>query len=203
MKSAIVKTCCLIFLFTMATINYASAHKESKSATAYFAAGCFWCAEHDFANIPGVINVISGFTGGKVKNPTYEKVTQGKTGHFEAIKVTYDPAKVTFEDLLSIFWQNIDPTDPTGQFCDKGAQYQAVIFYQTKKEQKLAELSKSKLLASGKFKNITTLILPTSTFYPAEEYHQHYAEKNPLRYKFYRYLCGRDQRLKELSDLIK
>ncbi|MBA3660155.1 MAG: peptide-methionine (S)-S-oxide reductase MsrA [Gammaproteobacteria bacterium] len=162
---------------------------------AVFAAGCFWCAEHDFENVPGVLKVISGYTGGELKNPTYEQVSAGGTGHFETVEVYYDPGKISYEQLLNFFWHNVDPEDGTGQFCDKGDSYRSAIFYQTEAEKKMAEQSKSQWKESGRFKNIATLILPVRQFYPAEDYHQDYAKKNPVRYRFYRYSCGRDARL--------
>ncbi len=183
----------LLTLFFIPSITHAASMK-----TAVFAAGCFWCAEHDFEEVPGVVKVISGYTGGQLKNPTYEQVSQGGTGHYEAVEVIYDPEKITYQQLLNVFWRNVDPTDATGQFCDKGDQYRAAIFYQDKQQKELAEVSKEELIKSGRFKTIATAILPGSTFYPAEQYHQNYAQKNPVRYKFYRYQCGRDQRLSEL-----
>lgn len=170
----------------------------AKTETAIFAAGCFWCAEKDFKHVPGVIKVISGYTGGTVKNPTYEQVSQGGTGHFEAIEVSYDPNKTTYQKLLDVFWHNVDPTDARGQFCDKGNPYRSAIFYSNNKQKQLADASKNAFIQAGRFKEIATLILPASKFYPAEEYHQDYAEKNPLKYKFYRFTCGRDKRLKEV-----
>ena len=167
-------------------------------AIAIFAAGCFWCAEHDFENVPGVTEVISGYTGGQIKNPTYEMVSNGGTGHYEAVKVIYNPNTISYLQLLNIFWHNVDPTDTQGQFCDKGDQYRSAIFYSDNQEKILAEKSKDTLIQSGQFKTIATQILPASTFYPAETYHQNYADKNPLRYKFYRYNCGRDARLKAI-----
>lgn len=181
-----------ILLFTPTILLAAS------SATAHFAAGCFWCAEHDFEEVPGVIRVISGYTGGHVANPSYEQVSHGGTGHFESVEVIYDPEKITYAKLLNVFWHDVDPTDAGGQFCDRGDQYRAVIFYNNEEEKNIAEKSKAALLQSGRFKEINTLILPATTFYPAEEYHQGYAKKNPGRYEFYRYTCGRDKRLEEL-----
>lgn len=172
--------------------------QAAASATAIFAAGCFWCAEHDFEKVPGVEKVISGYTGGQVANPTYQQVSDGGTGHFESVQVIYDPAKVSYQQLLNVFWHNVDPTDGGGQFCDRGDQYRSAIFYANKSEKKLAEQSKQDLLQAGKFKSIATLIIPATTFYPAEEYHQQYAVKNPVRYRFYRYSCGRDARLDEV-----
>ena len=173
-------------------------------ASAVFAGGCFWCTESDFEKIDGVIEAISGYTGGHVANPTYKQVSRGVTGHVEAVKVVYDPAKLTYDKLLEVFWRHVDPTDPDGQFVDRGSQYRSVIFYANEQEHRLAEASKKKLAASGRFdKPIVTDILPLSTFYPAEDYHQDYYKKNPLRYKFYRYNSGRDQYLKKIWILLK
>lgn len=175
-----------------------SAHSESENQkVAIFAGGCFWCEEQVYEKQPGVISVISGYTGGTLKNPTYEQVSEGGTGHLEGVKVTYDPTKITYEKLLDLYWHNIDPFDPLGQFCDKGTSYKAVIFYTGDEQKKLAVESKTKLEEQFK-KKITTEIVAASEFYPAEDYHQDYATKNPLRYGFYRRSCGRDARLEEV-----
>ena len=166
---------------------------------AYFAGGCFWCTESDFEKVDGVIEAISGYTGGHVANPTYEQVSDGGTGHVESVKVIYDPTKVSYEQLLQYFWMHIDPTDAGGQFVDRGPQYRSVIFYSDEQEHRLAEASKKKLAESGRFdKPIVTEILPLGPFYPAEEYHQDYYKKNPIRYRYYRYRSGRDQYLKKV-----
>lgn len=168
-------------------------------AVAIFAGGCFWCMEPPYDKLPGVISTISGYTGGRVANPTYEQVSAGNTGHTEAVKVTYDPRKVEYAKLLDVFWHNIDPVAVNRQFCDVGAQYRSGIFPVTAQQRRLAEASKRKLAASGRFERpIATEITDASTFYPAENYHQDYYKKNPIRYKFYRWNCGRDQRLDEL-----
>jgi methionine-S-sulfoxide reductase len=168
-------------------------------ATALFAGGCFWCMEPPFDKLEGVVSTMSGYTGGYKKDPTYEEVSAGGTGHVEAVQVIYDPDKVTYEKLLEVFWHNIDPVDAAGQFCDKGSQYRSEIFYQGKAQKHLAEQSKSALEKSGRVKGvIATNIVAASVFYPAEEYHQDFYMKNPLRYKFYRSGCGRDQRLEEI-----
>ncbi|MFH0787337.1 MAG: peptide-methionine (S)-S-oxide reductase MsrA [Pseudomonadota bacterium] len=165
---------------------------------ATFAGGCFWCTESDFEKIPGVTKVISGYTGGHKKNPTYKEVSAGTTGHVEAIQVYYDPAQVTYKTLLDVFWRHIDPTDPNGQFVDRGRHYRSVIFYHDEEQRILAEKSKEELNRSGKFaKPIATEIKPSSIFYEAEEYHQDYYKKNPLRYKYYRHGSGRDPFLKK------
>nr|WP_279615080.1 peptide-methionine (R)-S-oxide reductase MsrB [Desulfospira joergensenii] len=165
--------------------------------TAFFAGGCFWCVESDFEKKEGVIEAVSGYTGGDEMNPTYKQVSMGKTGHLESVKVIYDPSRVSYEDLLDLFWRHIDPTDPSGQFVDKGAQYRSAIFYANDREKHLAEESRQELAASGRFdKPIVTQILPLGPFYPAEEYHQDYYKKNPVRYHWYRSGSGRDRFLK-------
>ncbi|MBE0596109.1 MAG: peptide-methionine (S)-S-oxide reductase MsrA [Desulfuromonadales bacterium] len=167
--------------------------------TAVFAGGCFWCTEADFEKVPGVIEVVSGYTGGQLPDPTYEQVSAGGTGHVEAIEVTYDPARVSYGQLLTWFWRHIDPTDAGGQFVDRGAQYRSLIFYADHEQRRLAEASRQQLAASGRFdKPVVTEILPLPTFYPAEEYHQDYYAKNPIRYHWYRFNSGRDQFLKKV-----
>ncbi len=172
---------------------------ENSSNIATFAGGCFWCMEPPFDNEKGVLETIVGYTGGSLENPTYEQVSAGYTGHTESIQITFDPAIVSYERLLSIFWKNIDPLDPNGQFCDKGSQYRSAIFYHTEDQKKLAEASRQQIEENGSLpESIVTEITPASTFYPAEDYHQDYYQKNPIRYKLYRYSCGRDRRLAEL-----
>lgn len=166
---------------------------------ATFAGGCFWCMVPPFGKLDGVSEVISGYTGGHKENPTYEEVSSGTTGHVEAIQVTYDPSKLSYEKLLDVFWRQIDPTDPSGQFVDRGSQYRSVVFYETPLQKALAEKSRDELQRSGRFKKpVVTEILPAGKFYKAEQYHQDYHRKNPLRYKFYRYNSGRDQFLKKV-----
>jgi peptide-methionine (S)-S-oxide reductase len=168
-------------------------------AHATFAGGCFWCMEGPFDHVTGVVSTTSGYTGGSVKRPSYEQVSSGTTGHAEAVDVVYDPAKVTYAQLLDVFWRNVDPTDGGGQFCDRGNQYRTGIFYHDAEQQRLAEQSKQAIEASGKLKKkIVTQIVPAGEFYAAEDYHQDYYVKNPLRYKYYRFNCGRDDRLKDL-----
>lgn len=168
-------------------------------AKATFAGGCFWCMEEALDKVEGVVSTTSGYTGGRQKNPTYEDVSAGGTGHAEAVEILYDPAKVTYATLLDVFWRNIDPTTPDRQFCDGGNQYRSAIFYHDEAQKRLAEDSKKKLVKSKPFKEpIATEIAPASTFYPAEEYHQNFYEKNPIRYKVYKFNCGRVQRLQEL-----
>jgi len=174
-------------------------NQPQKTGSAVFAGGCFWCTESDFEKADGVVEVISGYTGGTVANPTYEQVSAGGTGHVEAVKVIYDPEKTTYEKLLDVFWHHVDPTDAGGQFVDRGSQYRSVIFYANDQERRMAEASKEKLAATGPFdKPIVTEILPLGPFYPAEEYHQDYYKKNPIRYHWYRSRSGRDQFLKKV-----
>jgi peptide methionine sulfoxide reductase msrA/msrB len=165
---------------------------------ATFAGGCFWCIEADFEKLDGVLEVISGYTGGQVENPTYEQVSAGKTGHAEAVQVVYDPRRVTYAQLLDYFWKHIDPTDPGGQFVDRGSQYRSAIFYHDEEQKRVAEESKRELEKSGRFeKPIMTEIVPFAKFYKAEDYHQDYYKENPFRYKTYRFASGRDQFLKK------
>nr|WP_232210366.1 peptide-methionine (S)-S-oxide reductase MsrA [Nitrococcus mobilis] len=168
-------------------------------ATATFAGGCFWCMEPPFDKLDGVKSTISGYTGGNQANPTYEQVSAGGTGHVEAVRIVYDPTKLSYEQLLSVYWHNIDPLDAGGAFCDRGDQYHSAIFYHTAEQKRLAETSKKQLAASGRFDNpIVTQVVAAGAFYPAETYHQDYYQKNPIRYKTYRFLCGRDKRLQML-----
>lgn len=177
----------------------AKAEGKTKTEKAIFAAGCFWCVEHAFEHEPGVVAVISGFSGGKKANPTYTEVGAGGTGHTEAVEVSFDPQKISYEKLLQIYWKNVDPLDRDGQFCDRGPEYRPEIFYSSPEQKRAAEASlvqaQSQLLIKEK---IVVPITAASTFYPAEEYHQDYAERNPIRYKYYRYNCGRDQKLRKL-----
>ena len=167
--------------------------------TAVFAGGCFWCEETAFEGVPGVLSVTSGYTGGQKKDPTYEEVSSGSTGHAESVEVAFDPSKITYAKLLDIFWRNVDPLDAGGQFCDRGTQYRSAIFYKGDAQRKAAEESKAKLETDPRFRGkIATQIVPLSTFYRAEEYHQDFYKKNPFRYHEYRNGCGRDRRLKAL-----
>jgi peptide methionine sulfoxide reductase msrA/msrB len=166
---------------------------------ATFAGGCFWCTESDFEKLPGVVEVISGYTGGTKENPTYAEVSSGKTGHVEAVQVYYDPTKITYQELLDTFWKHVDPTDAGGQFVDRGAQYRSAIFYHDEEQKRLAEESKEALSKSGRFnKPIVTEILKFTKFYEAEDYHQDYYKTHALKYKFYRYASGRDQFLEKV-----
>ena len=166
---------------------------------AVFAGGCFWCVESACARVPGVIKVISGYTGGASPHPTYEDVCSGESGHVEAVEITFDPAKITYDQLLDAFWREIDPTDAGGQFADRGPQYKPAIFYMNETQKKAAEASRERLAKSGRFKNpVAAQILPAAPFYPAEEYHQNYAKKNPDHYKRYRYGSGREPFLEKV-----
>lgn len=168
-------------------------------AVATFAAGCFWCVESDFDHVPGVVSTISGYTGGRTAGPSYHEVSAGGTGHTEAVRIVYDPTKVGYQALLDHFWRNVDPVDARGQFCDKGDQYRPEIFTHDAEQARLAEATKAGLVASGKFKQpIIVKVEAAGPFYVAEDYHQDYYLKNPSKYKFYRWNCGRDARLEEL-----
>ncbi|MFQ5934935.1 MAG: peptide-methionine (S)-S-oxide reductase MsrA [Acidiferrobacterales bacterium] len=186
----------------LASVAYAAGNRSPERvalATATFAGGCFWCMEHPFDELPGVVSTTSGYVGGHKKNPTYEQVSAGGTGHAEAVRVVYDPEKVSYARLLEVFWRNIDPTTPNRQFCDSGSQYRSAIFHHDDMQKRRALESKRALEKSKPFPEpIVTEIVSASAFYVAEEYHQDYYLKNPIRYKFYRYGCGRDQRLQEL-----
>lgn len=184
---------------TLLLSSLSSTAAEPASATAIFAGGCFWCVEADFEAVEGVTAATSGYTGGHLKNPSYNAVTRGNTGHFEAVEVRYDPSIVSYRELLSVFWRNIDPLDHRGQFCDKGPSYRSAIFFLGGSQQReaLASLEEAQQ-ALGDNAKIVTPVLTASTFYPAEEYHQDYYQKNALRYKYYRWNCGRDARLEEL-----
>jgi peptide-methionine (S)-S-oxide reductase len=167
--------------------------------TAIFAGGCFWCMEPPYDQLPGVVSTTSGYIGGQTKNPTYEQVSGGKTGHTEAVQVVFDPKKVTYQKLLEVFWRNIDPTTANAQFCDHGSQYRSGIFFLNEEQHRLAVASREQVERTKPFREpIVTEITRATTFYPAEDYHQDYYKKNPLRYKFYRANCGRDSRLEQL-----
>ena len=168
------------------------------AATAVFAGGCFWCIEADFEKLPGVIGVESGYTAGKTPNPTYEQVSAGGTGHTEAVRVSYDPKKVSYQQLVDYFWKHIDPTVKDRQFCDVGSQYRSGIYWADESERRVAEDSRDALLKSGRFKEVFTEIAAATVFYPAEDYHQDYYRKNPVRYTYYRASCGRDARVQAI-----
>jgi peptide-methionine (S)-S-oxide reductase len=194
----------LILLLSLAAIPAAALQAaetapDKGKAVATFAGGCFWCMEPPFDKLDGVIATVSGYAGGKLKDPTYEQVSSGGTGHAESVQVIYDSKRIGYEGLLAVFWRNVDPLTKNRQFCDAGHQYRTAIFYHNEKQKRLAEQSKKELEESGRFHQpIVTEIVQAGEFYPAEDYHQNYYQKNPLRYKFYRYTCGRDQRLDEL-----
>ncbi len=178
-------------------------HTDSDAQTSFdkatLAGGCFWCMEHPFEKLEGVLDVVSGYTGGDEKNPTYEEVSSGQTGHVEAVQVIFDPLKTTYSEILDVFWRKIDPTDPGGQFVDRGPQYITAIFYHNEEQKALAEKSKAELGKSGRYKKpIVTEIISASKFYKAEDYHQDYYKRNPMRYKYYRHSSGRDQYLKKV-----
>ena len=182
-----------------AATTQAKSNMPAPTAEAIFAGGCFWCTESDFDKLPGVLSTTSGYLGGHLENPTYEQVSAGTTGHTEAVQVRYDPSKTSYAQLLEAFWPTIDPVTANAQFCDKGSQYRSAIFYGNADEQRLAEASKAALDKSARLPApVVTEILPASTFYPAEDYHQDYHTRNPLRYNYYRNGCGRDDRLQEL-----
>ena len=169
----------------------------AKPVAAVFAGGCFWCTESDFDKIPGVLSTTSGYTGGKLRNPTYEQVSAGGTGHIEAVRVTYDPARVSYATLAARFIRTVDPLDSGGSFCDRGYHYRSAFFVATPAQRQVAETMRTRTQASLK-KPVATLVLPAATFYPAEAYHQDYYKKNPVRYRFYRANCGRDAQLKKI-----
>jgi peptide methionine sulfoxide reductase msrA/msrB len=171
---------------------------EKHLEKATFAGGCFWCMEPPFLKLDGIEEVTSGYTGGEKEDPTYEEVTTGKTGHLEAVRILYDPEKISYEQLLDVFWRQIDPTDPAGQFADRGSSYKSAIFYHSEEQKRLAEESKQRLEISGAFSRpIVTEIRPAAEFYPAEDYHQEFYKKNSVRYKSYRLLSGREQFLRQ------
>jgi peptide-methionine (S)-S-oxide reductase len=189
----------LLLSLTGTTGAQAPTKAQAKAAPSHatFAGGCFWCMVSEFEVLPGVASVVSGYTGGTKKNPTYEEVSSGGTGHFESVDITFDPAKISYEKLLEIYWENIDPLTANGQFCDRGEQYRTAIFVHDDAQRAAAEASKQKVAEKLKAK-VVTLILPASTFYPAEEYHQDYYKKNPFRYGLYRKGCGRDELLEQI-----
>ena len=196
MKKILICALMGLSVIIIASTNVMAATNLEKAT---FAGGCFWCMEHPFDEIPGVVSVTSGYTGGHKKNPTYEEVSAGGSGHAESVQIVYDPSKVTYERLLNVFWHNIDPTAKDRQFCDSGYQYRSAIFYHNDKQHRLALQSKALLEKNKTFNEpVVTEVVQATEFYPAEDYHQHYYKKNPIRYKYYRSGCGRDQKLKEL-----
>ncbi|GAV20498.1 peptide-methionine (S)-S-oxide reductase [Mariprofundus micogutta] len=188
-----------IILMWMVMIMVAPAIAAEKTESATFAGGCFWCMEHPFDELNGVISTTSGYVGGSKENPTYEEVSAGITGHTEAVQIVFDPSVVSYKELLDVYWRNSDPTTANRQFCDVGTQYRPGIFYHSEAQKQAAEVSKATLMQNKSFKeDIVTEITAAGSFWPAEDYHQDYYLKNPVRYKFYRYNCGRDQRLEQL-----
>lgn len=189
----------LAIAVTISAADEAGVAAADNTSIATFAGGCFWCMEPPFDKLEGVISTTSGYTGGHTKNPTYKQTSSGKTGHTEAVQIVYDPKQVSYEKLLDVFWHNIDPTTPNQQFCDRGNQYRSEIFYHNDEQKQLAESSKAALDKNKPFKQpVVTQVSKASTFYAAEEYHQDYYKKNPIRYRYYRYGCGRDKRLEQL-----
>lgn len=174
-----------------------SGARAQDTATAIVAGGCFWCVESDFDKVPGVVSTVSGYTGGALANPSYKQVSAGGTGHREAVKITFDPSRVSYEELLNVFWRTVDPTDAGGQFCDRGKSYETAIFVESEEQRRIAEASKAAADAELDG-DIVTPIEDAGPFYPAEEYHQDYYNKNSLQYKYYRWSCGRDARVKEV-----
>ncbi len=194
-------TLCMLFLLGLSLLAHGVVEKM---AVATFAGGCFWCMEPPFDALDGVISTTSGYTGGKQRDPSYEEVSSGNTGHVEAVQIVYDPHKVSYEKLLEVFWRNVDPTRNDGQFCDKGLQYRPAIFFHNEQQRSLAEKSKKEIETTKTFPEaVVTQIVRAVAFYPAEAYHQDYYRKNLLRYKFYRLGCQRDKRLKELWGDVK
>ncbi len=207
MKNIFTKTLVVFVASLLSSIAFASvlvsldgpAKPKPGIETAIFAGGCFWCTESDFDKVPGVISTTSGYVGGTVKNPTYEQVSAGGTGHAEAVEVKFDPKKITYAQLLKTYWLSIDPLTPNRQFCDGGSQYRSAIFYTSESQKKQALASKKSLDDSKFFKQpIVTEITAATEFYPAEDYHQNYHSKNPIRYNYYRNSCGRDDRLEQV-----
>jgi peptide-methionine (S)-S-oxide reductase len=202
MRRQITRSVLTVAVLLMGAWNLQSACLAAADATsgkAYFAGGCFWCMEEVFEKVEGVLSATSGYMGGTVSSPTYEEVSAGRTGHTESVEVVYDPAKVSYQKLLDAFWRNVDPITPNAQFCDHGSQYRSAIFFQTDEEKRASDISKQTIEQSRRFKEpIVTQIVMASQFYHAEEYHQDFYKKNPIRYKVYKYNCGRAKRLEEL-----
>ena len=174
-----------------------AAAASGRTETAIFAGGCFWCTESDFEKVPGVVSAVSGYTGGRIANPTYKQVSAGGTGHYESVRVTYDPARVSYADLVRYFFRTVDPTDAGGQFCDRGDSYRTAIFAANPEQRRLAEAERQAVMRTLRVP-VATLVVTAARFYPAEEYHQDYYKKNDLKYHFYRSRCGRDARLAEV-----
>lgn len=189
----------LAITLTFNAFNVLAEEPLTKHATAVFAGGCFWCIESDYEKLEGVIEAVSGYTGGSAETATYKQVGSNQTGHYEALQVTYDPAKISYAELVEFFWRHIDPTDAGGQFCDRGESYRSALFYASEAEHQIALMSKQALANQRPFEQpVVTPLKEATPFYPAEDYHQDYYKKNPLRYKYYRFNCGRDARVKKL-----
>ncbi len=189
----------LVFTWLLAVSVHADTNKTAKLESAILAGGCFWCIEADYEKLEGVVDVVSGYSGGHIKDPTYKQVSAGNSGHIEVVKITYDADKINYSQILDYFWRHIDPTRDDGQFCDRGSQYRPAIFYQDETQKKLAIESTKHTGATKPFDQpLKVELIAASTFYPAEEYHQDYYRKNPIRYKFYRFNCGRDARIEQL-----
>lgn len=197
MRTALIGLVLALVAYSASAQDEAPASESGERAVAVFAGGCFWCTESDFDKVPGVLSTTSGYTGGRVENPTYEQVSSGSTGHIESVRVAYDPRRVSYAALVDHFFRTIDPLDGGGQFCDRGSQYRSAIFVANEQERRVVEGIKVKL-AEALSKPIATDILPAARFYPAEAYHQDYYKKNPIRYKFYRHNCGRDARVEKV-----
>ena len=196
MKKSILATLAAIGLtFSVSGASAQPAAQETAIAT--FAGGCFWCIEADFDRVPGVLATVSGYTGGKTDNPTYREVSRGDTGHREALQITYDPQKISYAQLLTVFWHSVDPVDSGGQFCDRGVPYETAVFVHNDEQRKLAEASREQVMKDLGQK-IFTPVETAAKFYPAEDYHQDYHNKNPLRYKYYRWNCGRNQKVEQI-----
>jgi len=191
-----------ILLLLMAVSSVAKGESQKTTyETAVLAGGCFWCIESDYEKLDGIISVVSGYTGGVLKNPTYKQVSSGRTKHIESVKITYDPKKINYNQILDFFWRHIDPTRNDGQFCDRGPHYRPAIFYKGEEQQKLAQASRDNIIKTKPFPQpIKVELIKASEFYLAEEYHQDYYKKNPLRYRYYRFSCGRDSRVRALWD---
>ena len=186
-------------IILLSLFSFVALKAVAEEQSAIFAGGCFWCTESDFEKLDGVISAASGYIGGHLKNPTYKQVSSGRSGHTEAVEVIYDDQTVSYSELVEYFWKTIDPTDGGGQFCDRGQQYRSEIFYQNEDQRRIAQASKDALAASGLLEaEIATQLTPSSRFYPAEDYHQDYYLKNPVRYNYYRWGCGREKRLAEV-----
>jgi len=188
-----------LFLFVLQSPVLAEPVAEPRVETAILAGGCFWCIEADYEKLDGVLDVVSGYTGGELKNPTYKQVSAGKGGHIEAVEVSFDANRISYAEILDYFWRHIDPTRDDGQFCDRGPQYRPAIFYSGETQHREAQASEKRIAASKPFPEpLKVELIAATRFYPAEDYHQDYYKKNPVRYKFYRYNCGRDARVETL-----